>query len=155
MGQGYRIDVFNNTGRSLNVAQGPNGNMNANGIPQTPVTLAPNTWISSKNGNQPYYVEVNSGNQTAFITVNVSVVNLGSGSFRVEFNTNSVQNFSGGLALFASAGDIQPAQITGSPNDWIFGTLYLAAFEQWTQAILVLFEAVGASSNIIPAYPPT
>ena len=151
MGQGYRIDVFNNTSRALAISPGPSQNMSANGLQA--VTLTPGQWLGAHNGNAPYYVEVNSGNQTAFVTVNVSAVNINSsGSFRVEFNTTSVQNFSGGLSLFASAGDIQPVQITGAANDWIFGTLYLSVFGQWTEATLVLFEAVGATNVITPPY---
>ncbi|HEX6098953.1 MAG TPA: hypothetical protein VF432_21745 [Thermoanaerobaculia bacterium] len=150
MGQGYQIDVLNNTSRSLAISPGPSANMSANSLPT--LTLTPNQWLSSNNQNQPYYVELD-GSDTGFVTIAVSAGSVtSSGSVRVEFDTATLQNFPATIC-FASAGDLTPIPVVnGTSVDYIYATLYLSIWGEWTAGMVVLFEATGASSQISPPF---
>ncbi|HYH09253.1 MAG TPA: hypothetical protein VEK11_19560 [Thermoanaerobaculia bacterium] len=150
MGQGYRIDVFNNTSRTLSISPGASGSMNANGLPSH--QLQPGQWLGTFNNpaNQPYYVEL--GGETGFITIDVDVTNVGSGSFVLQFDADSLQNYPGS-AFFTLPNGVSPIKVTdGSTTSWIYATVYLAIFGPWTEAVVVLVEAFGAQGAIVPPY---
>jgi hypothetical protein len=150
MGLGYRIDVFNNTGRTLNIAAEQMQNISVCGIPN--MQLAPGAWAGVTNNppNQPYYVELTG--ETAVVTLAVEVVNFGSGSFTIQFDADSLQNYPGS-AFFALPGGLQPIHVSEGPaTGWIYASIYLTIFGEWTGVLVVLTEATGASGTIQPPY---
>lgn len=153
MGQGYRIDIFNNTSRTLNIAAPANQMQNVSvcGIPAMP--LPPGAWAGTTNtpAKQPYYMELSE--DTGFVTLAVEVVNFGSGSFTIQFDAESLQNYPGSAFLALPGSGTQPIQVNeGSSTGWVYASVYLTIFGQWTEVLVVLTEATGALGTIQPPY---
>ena len=152
MGLGFQLDIFNNTSRHITVSSGPSSSMNSGSFPTA--DLNGGQWMSSLNNNQPFYLEVDG--DTGSVTINV-VASAGSslppsGSFILEFDTTSLNNFNG-IPLFGSSGDFSPVPTAGNQGgSFIFPVLYLDVWSQWTQAIVMFVEATHSTSNIQRPY---
>jgi hypothetical protein len=146
MGQGFQIDVFNNTSRSLQIQTLSNASLES-GTFQT-WGLAPQASLSQSNGGKPYYYELSGDTGELTIQALVDVSSPFQQVARVEFDSTGLENFPAGAVLFGSNVDISPGVPVPGTSNSLFSTLHLSTFGEWTQGTVIILEAVGANPDL-------
>jgi hypothetical protein len=152
--QGFFFDVYNNTGRTINV-QIP-GNTDLVGA-QGDYTLSPGAWASAQNkqnSNTPLPLQLNGGETGSLIVQLQLQGSAPSATFTLEFDGTALTNFPG-MAFYGSAGDIaNPLQTNGASGvGYLFPLLYMnQLYNGDPLAVLMLVEAAGASPYVATPY---
>ena len=149
--QVFQYDVFNNTTRTLNFSV--TGNINLNGAQQG-FTIVPVAWMSVDHGDAPFALALNH-NATGSLDFQVQDISTtATGAFILEFDGTQLTNFPG-IAFYGNAGDITGNNTNPlkTSNGFIFPMLYMnQLFDGSPLAVLMLVEALGASSNVATPY---
>ncbi|HEY0016147.1 MAG TPA: hypothetical protein VGC13_07495 [Longimicrobium sp.] len=148
--QGFFFDVYNNTGRTINV-QIP-GNIDLVGA-QGNYTLNPGTWASAQDSNAPLPLQLNGGDTGSLIVQLQLQGTTASTTFTLEFDGTKLTNFPG-MAFYGSAGDIaNPLLTDAAAGGYVFPLLYMnQQYNGNPLAVLMLVETVGASPYVATPY---